>query len=88
MWSGIKIFNRIDIDVLNLDLNVYIDKMYKEKYVYIGDKFYMEVRKVNWCELIIVIEEILNMLYGIGFLNNFFYIKLFFDKYEFLYILI
>lgn len=88
VWSGIKTFNRTDTDVLNPDPNVHIDKMYKEKYVYIGDKSYMEVRKANRCELITATEEIPNMSYGIGLPNNSLYTKLFSDKYELSYILI
>lgn len=88
MWNGIKRFNRTDTDVLNPDPNVHIDKMYKEKYVYIGDKSYMEVRKANRCELITATEEIPNMSYGIGLPNNSLYTKLFSDKYELSYILI
>nr|XP_011455937.2 glutamate receptor ionotropic, kainate 5 isoform X2 [Crassostrea gigas] len=80
VWSGIKTFNRTDTDVLNPDPNVHIDKMYKEKYVYIGDKSYMEVRKANRCELITATEEIPNMSYGIGLPNNSLYTKLFSDK--------
>ncbi|XP_062603847.1 glutamate receptor ionotropic, delta-1-like [Saccostrea cucullata] len=54
--------------------------MYKEKYVYIGDKSYMEVRKANRCELVTATEEIPNMSYGVGLPNNSLYTKLFSDK--------
>lgn len=43
MWVGIKKFNEMDLEVLSLDFNVYIDKMYWEKYVYFGDKVYMDI---------------------------------------------
>lgn len=74
-------FNKTDPDVLHPDPNVHIDKMYKEKYVYIGDKSFMEVRKANRCELVTATEEIPNMSYGVGLPNNSLYTKLFSDKY-------
>ncbi|XP_078311780.1 uncharacterized protein LOC111133837 isoform X2 [Crassostrea virginica] len=80
VWKGIKTFNKTDSDVLHPDPNVHIEKMYKEKYVYIGDKSYMEVRKANRCELVTATEEIPNMSYGIGLPNNSLYTKMFSDK--------
>ncbi|XP_061178448.1 probable glutamate receptor [Saccostrea echinata] len=80
VWTGIKTFNETDPDVLHPDPNVHINKMYKEKYVYIGDKSYMEVRKANRCELVTATEEIPNMSYGVGLPNNSLYTKMFSDK--------
>ncbi|XP_062603845.1 glutamate receptor ionotropic, delta-2-like, partial [Saccostrea cucullata] len=80
VWTGIKTFNETDPDVLNSDPNVHISKMYKEKYVYIGDKSFMEIRKTNRCELVTATEEIPNMSYAVGLPNNSLYTKLFSDK--------
>ncbi|XP_022309544.2 glutamate receptor U1-like isoform X2 [Crassostrea virginica] len=80
VWSGIKRFNETDPEVLSPDPNVHISKMYREKYVYIGDKVYMDLRKSNQCDLMTAEEEIPNNYYAVGLPNNSLYTKTFSDQ--------
>lgn len=80
MWSGIKRFNETDPEVLSPDPNVHISKMYREKYVYIGDKVYMDLRKSNQCDLMTAEDEIPNNYYAVGLPNNSLYTKTFSDQ--------
>ncbi|XP_061185491.1 glutamate receptor ionotropic, kainate glr-3-like [Saccostrea echinata] len=80
VWAGIKRFNKTDPEVLSPDPNVHIAKMYREKYVYFGDKVYMDIRKSNRCELMTAEEEIPNNYYAVGLPNNSLYTKIFSDQ--------
>jgi hypothetical protein len=80
VWAGVVKFNKTDTDVLNLDPEAHIDKLYKEKYAYIGDKTFMDIKMANNCELVTAAEVIPNMSYGIGLPNNSLYTKMFSDK--------
>lgn len=80
VWAGIKQFNETDPEVLSSNPNVHIQKMYREKYVYFGDKVYMDIRKSNRCELMTAEEEIPNNYYAVGLPNNSLYTKMFSDQ--------
>ncbi|XP_062567755.1 glutamate receptor ionotropic, kainate glr-3-like [Saccostrea cucullata] len=80
VWAGIKRFNETDPEVLSPDPNVHIAKMYREKYVYFGDKVYMDIRKSNRCALMTAEEEIPNNYYAVGLPNNSLYTKIFSDQ--------
>jgi hypothetical protein len=54
--------------------------VYKEKYAFIGEKTFMEMKMANDCELITATEEIPNMSYGVGLPNNSLYTKMISDK--------
>lgn len=80
VWTGIKKFNETDSEVLSPDPNVHIAKMYREKYVYFGDKVYMDIRKSNQCDLMTAEEEIPNNYYAVGLPNNSLYTKTISDQ--------
>uniref|UniRef100_A0A8W8MHM2 Uncharacterized protein n=1 Tax=Magallana gigas TaxID=29159 RepID=A0A8W8MHM2_MAGGI len=80
VWAGIKKFNVTDPEVLSPDPNVHIDKMYRENYVFFGDKVFMDIRKSNQCDLMTAEEEIPNNYYAVGLPNNSLYTKTFSDQ--------
>lgn len=66
--------------MLSPDPNVHIDKMYRENYVFFGDKVFMDIRKSNQCDLMTAEEEIPNNYYAVGLPNNSLYTKTFSDQ--------
>ncbi|KAK3095885.1 hypothetical protein FSP39_020337, partial [Pinctada imbricata] len=80
VWAGIVKNNQSDSRVLHPDPNVHIDKILNEKYVYLGDKVYMDLRTYNDCRLMTAEEEFPNMQYGVGLPNNSLHTKLFSNK--------